>query len=71
MKYCGVCHSDLHIAAGHMAGVSLAARLGRFAGACEDRFEGRFKACWVHMVFMMFRVYKIESTDINNSIFQT
>ena len=27
MKYCGVCHSDLHIAAGHMAGVSLAARL--------------------------------------------
>ena len=27
MKYCGVCHSDLHIAAGHMAGVSLVARL--------------------------------------------
>ena len=44
---------------------------GRFAGACEDRFEGRFKACWFHMGFMMFHVYKIESTDINNSIFQT
>ena len=22
MKYCGVCHSDLHVAAGHMQGVT-------------------------------------------------
>jgi len=44
MKYCGVCHSDLHIAAGHMAGVSLAARLeGGLQGHARIDLKGGSK----------------------------